>query len=62
MYQKYQLLEMINRVYDLNIQVNEVMGDSYCNRILRTYNHEELNRFKIPSLKHQLSELRQFKL
>lgn len=55
---KYELLNYINKVYDLNIKIIPIEVEEYCNRKLSsTFSLLHLN---IPSLYSQLEELKSF--
>ena len=55
---KYELLKLINEVYELNVKINEVPAAFPCNRILEsTY-----IKPKTLQLKKQLKELKEFEL
>lgn len=61
---KYELLTMISEVYDLGLNVEQVLPDVSCFRALTTTNKEweKYLREHIPSLKEQLVKMKEFKL
>ena len=56
---KFQLLEMINKSFNLNIEVTPVDGPQYCNRTMSSIykDSEELNP---ETLEKQINELAKF--
>ena len=58
---KYELIELIILIYNLNIKVNKCTN-TYTNKTLNTINPHELADFKISELKDQISELEHFNL
>lgn len=50
---KYELIKIINDVYELNIKINPV-SKNYCNKTIIAKNHE----FSIPNLTNQILELK----
>lgn len=56
---KYELLNMINDSYSLNIKVNKKSADSFCDRSLSSIYE---NMFEIPDLEDQVAEMQRFKL
>jgi len=59
---KYELLGMINEIYELDINIEETKAAEYCNRILRTHFPIALEKFQIPELRQQIQELKEYKL
>jgi len=58
---KYELTNIINKVYNLNIKINKMNTGNPCDKTLDTI-HETNNLFNIPDLETQISELRNYKL
>ena len=58
---KYELLKMINDIYDFNIKINKTNTDELCDKSLSTI-YNENNLFKIIDLKEQINEMKIFKL
>jgi dTDP-4-dehydrorhamnose reductase len=58
---KYELIELIILIYKLNIKVNKCTS-TYTNKTLNTIKPHELDDYKIPELKDQISELKHFDL
>jgi dTDP-4-dehydrorhamnose reductase len=57
---KKELVETISEVYDLNITVNAKETPISCDRSLSTIYEDNLTTFKIPSLKNQIIEMKNF--
>ena len=57
-FNKFELVNMISDVYDLNITVNEFETDEKCDRTLSS--KYDFSEFKIPDLKTQLIEQKKF--
>lgn len=55
---KYDLLELINSIYDLNIKVNEVASNQKIDRTLNT----TYQKIEVPYLRQQIREMKDFKL
>ena len=58
-YTKYQMLEMISEVFDLNLTINEKEADLYCDRTLNSI-HLTSSFLDIPPLKQQIAEMKEF--
>lgn len=57
---KYELLKMVNEIYDLKIKINKI-SKNYCDKSIQTnYNSNEY--FEIPDLYIQINELRNYNL
>lgn len=56
---KYELLKMINQVYDLRIHINEVAADVPCDRTLKSLYADV---FEIPNLHEQVQQMKDFRL
>lgn len=56
---KYQLLCMINEIYDLNITINEYQTKDKINKTIRTIDDY---LFTIPDLSIQINEIKKFKI
>ena len=56
---KYELVDLINKEYNLNITINPTTASELCDRTLKS-NCDSL--VKIPELKYQIKEMREFKL
>ena len=54
---KYELVELINNYYKLNIKINPKKASTYCNRILTSIYPLKIH---IPSIENQISELVKF--
>lgn len=57
---KKELVETISDVYNLNITVNAKETLIFCDRSISTIYEENLKSFKIPSLKDQIIEMKNF--
>jgi len=57
---KYELVSLINEVYQFNISMKEVSADKDVNRILTTVYPDFVSSFAIPSIKEQIIELKKF--
>lgn len=57
---KKELVETISSVYDLNITVTPKETEIQCDRSLTTLYDENLSYFKIPTLKTQIEEMKDF--
>lgn len=56
---KYELVSMVNEVYELNIKINKITTEEKCDKsITSTYQ----NQFNIPDLLEQIKEMKEFKL
>ena len=56
---KYELLNLVNEIYNLNINVNEISANE---PIDRTLNSIYSTKYEIPNLKVQIEEMKNFKL
>ena len=56
---KYELLKLISKVYDLNLQVKEHETETVCNRTMTSIRNEVT--IDIPGLEVQLEEMREFR-
>ena len=56
---KFQLVEMINKIYNLNIEVTPVEGPSFCNRSLSSV-YEDTEKLNTETLETQIKELAKF--
>ena len=56
---KYELVDTVNEIYNLNIKINKKTSGNYCDRSMSS-NYS--NNFNIPSLKNQIQEMKDFKL
>lgn len=56
---KYDLVSMVNDIYNLNIKINKKKSGNYCDRSMSSI---FLNNFNIPSLNNQIKEMKEFKL
>ena len=56
---KYELLKLISKVYDLNLQVKEHETETVCNRTITSIRNEVT--IDIPGLEVQLEEMREFR-
>ena len=54
---KYELLQLINEIYNLNIKVNKVKSNNFCDRTMTSVDSLQ---FSIPSLKQQIIEMKEF--
>ena len=54
---KYELLQLVNEVYHLNIKVNKVKSNNFCDRTMASVNELQFN---IPPLKQQIIEMKKF--
>ena len=57
---KFDLLNLINQVYDLNITVNPYVANEQIDRSISTIYKDNLNYFNIPSLNKQIVEMREY--
>lgn len=57
---KYQLLQKINDVYNLQLDIKEVFSEQPCNRTLELTQHAFFDEVIVPSLTEQLEELKEF--
>jgi dTDP-4-dehydrorhamnose reductase len=57
---KYELVNIINKVYDLNIKVNKFETQNIVNKTLNTI--YDKNQFEIPDIETQIVELKRFNL
>ena len=58
---KYDLVQLINIIYTLNITINEYQTEETIDKTLSTI-YETNNQFHIPNLKEQITELNNYKL
>ncbi|MBI2449306.1 sugar nucleotide-binding protein [Candidatus Pacearchaeota archaeon] len=61
---KYELLNMINDVYDLQIKIEKTESGDYCHRVLKTQ-YELWGKYlkdHIPEIKEQIIKMKNFKL
>jgi len=56
---KFELVNLINNTYDLNITVNPMTTDVMCDRSIATI-YETINLFSIPPLDIQIEEMKDF--
>lgn len=56
---KYELLNIVNQIYNLNIKVNKKTSGNYCDRSMSS---KFSNNFNIPDLKKQIQEMKDFKI
>jgi dTDP-4-dehydrorhamnose reductase len=57
---KFDLLNLINQVYDLNITVNPYVANEQIDRSISTIYKDNLNYFNIPSLNKQIVEMQEY--
>lgn len=58
---KYDLVDMINKAYGLEIDLKLANAKQSCDRTLKS-NHDEVNLLTIPDLWEQIKEMKEFKL
>jgi dTDP-4-dehydrorhamnose reductase len=56
---KYELLNIVNEIYNLNIKINKKTSGNYCDRSMGS---NFLNNFDIPDLRKQIQEMKDFKI
>ena len=56
---KFELLNTINDVYDLNIDIKSTEADIFCDRTLSSIYNTDID---IPKLKVQIEEMKDFEL
>ncbi len=56
---KYDLVSMVNDIYNLNIKINKKKSENNCDRSMAS---NFSNNFNIPNLNNQIQEMRDFKL
>jgi len=54
---KYELVNIVNSVYNLNIKINKKNSGNYCDRSMSSIYQ---NNFNIPNLETQIEEMKQF--
>ena len=56
---KFQLVEMVNKAYNLNIEVAPVEGPFYCNRTMSSI-YEDSEKLNSETLEQQINELAEY--
>ena len=59
---KYELLNIVNDVYDLNIDIKSVEADEVIDRTLSSiWENNPSDEYSIPTIKEQIKEMKEFK-
>ncbi|MCK4448649.1 MAG: sugar nucleotide-binding protein [Candidatus Marinimicrobia bacterium] len=58
---KYKLLQIFNEVYELNLKINPVEADTFCNRSLSTV-YKLSSEVVQKTIEHQVKEMRNFSI